>query len=100
MMPCPACGTPHNPMLDCGRAKRMAEAANPQESLKPPKTGLRTGSRSDDQDVGDTGVKVVHAGSSRHGKYADVSARRTYRRDWQVFHRALKSGRAERYPRA
>lgn len=32
--------------------------------------------------------KVVHKGSTRHGKYKDVEARKEYKRDWMRKNRA------------
>lgn len=90
MRPCRACQLQHDPLIDCARAKRLAEA----------KSGLRTGSRINDHKAGNTPVSPVSTSS------ANVSTRRGdrhkpgYQRDLMRAIRAVKAGLAERYPRA
>jgi len=83
-------------MLDCQRAKRMAEAAKlPKQPVKS-KTGSRTASRFDDRKVGNTVAPTVS--TNPKGRTGDRHSP-GYQRDLMRARRALAVGRAERWPR-
>lgn len=91
MRPCRACNQAHDPLIECGRARRMAEAAG-IEVLGSPRTGDRRPGEAlvlAEKPVTDTGLSVTPAsqtvtdnrnghGSDRNGQ-TNAERQRAYR---------------------
>ncbi|MDZ4253222.1 MAG: hypothetical protein U1A72_11710 [Sulfuritalea sp.] len=86
-------------MIGCQRAKFLADRQKYAEAIKSGETGLRTGSRIDDQDRAGANT------STPAGATANSRTRRGdrhspgYQRDLMRARRAIAAGLAERFPR-
>lgn len=87
---CPLCGAEHYGV----------DHVWPTTMVEKPKKSSPGQPQRDSTAVGEATVLVVHAGSgssrsgsSRHGKYADVEARKAYRREWMRQRRERASAR-------
>ena len=87
-MKCRACGQEHSPLLDCGRAARLAEFhAEKAAAAKPIAVLLKKAEK-----AVDTSVETHHnvSGTNKHGRYATKEARNAYQRKYMADRRAAK----------